>query len=100
MTILSTFRSLLKMVFRGPPQEEEFDPDNPAAQATGTATAQVNPIVGVRALELEGRRLRYDVLRLTLDRNTLVLKQKERLRGIPGNALNDVTRGALLMDED
>jgi len=82
-------------------QPEEFEDRNRVTETTeGTITGLAGLVPaasGGDSLALQGRRLRTDVLRFTLDRRSLIVHGKEIIREVPGR--ENLARSAFLRAE-
>ena len=83
-------------------QPDEFEDRNFATRMTeGTITGLAGLVPastsGGDSVALQGRRLRTDVLRFTLDRDSLVVRGKEIIRQVPGR--ENLARSAFLSRE-
>lgn len=83
---------------------EEFQGQPPPLRflefLTGFVVGFFNPVSAQEALGLFGRRLRWDVVRVVLDRDTHVVLAKQFHRGTRASDAKELMKEALLQDEN
>lgn len=99
--LVNLLRPGLEQLTPEPAGAEEFADQAPTITATGTLIDQafglLNPVSSEEALALQGRRLRWDVARIVLDRETHVARAVDLFLGIEAADVNALWRETFLL---
>lgn len=92
----------LELLTPGVEQDEAFEDETAPVMVTNTVIDRVfafmNPLATEEGMALYGRRLRWDVARITLDRETHVARSVDLFLGVEEKSAEDLFRETLLLD--